>query len=85
MNFGVPLAAEIIQSVNQVNMISVSELLSDISRVFQKPLKYFKGAVTPTHFLLPPEWALPLMLSFGSALYYCYKPPVIILTITNIF
>ena len=68
------------QVANQVNMRFTSQLISCISRVLQKLLKYFNGTAIPTSLVLQAAGVFPLilalnlndsdsvMLSFGSSL-----------------
>ena len=50
----------ITQSLDQVKISSISQLIKGISRVLQKLLKYFSGAIISTSSLLE---ILPLLLS----------------------
>ena len=43
-NFVSPVAEEITQSLDQVRLTLVSQLIKGISQVLQKLLKYFNGA-----------------------------------------
>ena len=71
----------ITQFADQRNIRFISHLISDISRVLQKWLKYFNGAAVSTSLLLTPG-VLPFVFtlnlesvisSSGSSLQYCHK------------
>ena len=46
---------------DHVNMILISQLISGISKVLQKLLKYFNGTAISTFFVLPSEGVLPVI------------------------
>ena len=62
-----------------------SQLITGISRILQKLLKYFRGTIISTSLTLPAARVFPVVfvldlndsesakLSFGSSLYYCHK------------
>ena len=62
LNFVAPVAEEITQSSDQVKMILISQLISGISRVLQKLLKYFNDTPISTSFLLPAAGVFPVIL-----------------------
>ena len=53
----------IAQPADQVRMRSISQLISGISRVLQKLLKYFDGTAISTSLVLPAAGVLPAILT----------------------
>ena len=53
----------IAQPADQVRMRSISQLISGISRVLQKLLKYFDGTTISTSLVLPAAGVLPAILT----------------------
>ena len=54
-----------IQLVDKVNMRFISQLIRDISRVFQKLLKYFNDTAISTSMVLPMRRFLPVIFAFN--------------------
>ena len=79
-NFPAPVELVITQSLEYVKIRLTSQLINGISRVLQKLLKYFNGAIISTSFVFPSPGKLPVIFnldlndpefaksSFGSSL-----------------
>ena len=61
-NFVSPVAEEIIQSLNQVRLRLISQLIRDISRDLQKLRKHFNGIAFLTFFALPSARVFSIIL-----------------------
>ena len=53
----------ITQADDYVKMRLTSQLINDLSRVFQKLLKYFNGTIIPTSFVLPSLGVFPVIFT----------------------
>ena len=63
-NFVFPAAEEITQSVDQVKIRSISQLIKGISRVLQKLPKYFNSTGILTFFVLQVAGVFPVVINF---------------------
>ena len=61
LHFVCPFAEEITQVGDHVKVKLTSQLISGISRVLQKLLKYFNGTIISTSFVLPVAGAFPVI------------------------
>ena len=62
-SFVAPVTEEITQSVNQVRMKLISQLIKGTSRVTLKLLKYFNGTTILITFLLPEGGIFPVIFN----------------------
>ena len=62
MNVPTPVELVLMQFACQVRMSLMSLLVKSISRVVQKPLKYFNGTAVSTSFVLPAAGVFPVIL-----------------------
>ena len=62
LNFVVSITEEITESLDQVKMRLILQLINGISRVFQILFKYFNGIAISTSFALPGAGVFPVIL-----------------------
>ena len=74
-----PVELVITQALDHVKIRLTSQLISGISRVLQKLLKYFNGTIISTSFVLPAARVFPVVfildLNDSDCVMYCHKLP----------